>query len=900
MNPRSSWPGGWWWLPAATATAITLSMPDRGAGSIAAVVVAALLAVALRRSSSAVTWSSISSRTWRWIAIAVVAVCGVAVFRDLLTDSPDWRLGDWGIQRTVLAKVMQHIPGFHTPVWMNSVSTGDAPLETYPALAYVAAGHLAWITGLSDDIPRALMVAAVLVHVGLAIFTMRIAYRVATLGAAIFVAMVALLDVGALSGGGVSSLFRWGLFHHAFAQMLVLWSIVAVLDALHKPRTSVAVRIWMATALATAAHPAALLQAALIIVSLLLVAILANDVKPRRAIIALLHVVIGVALGAVAWLPMSERLLAYGEHFSTTFRPAGQIINDIVNGPVPGSNFAIVMMLGVVGLVVALWSRRASLVFVASFGMLAIVLLSNRLYSAFELTPSPTVVRLGVERFASIARPMVLVAAAYMISLLWNHVRTQWRGASGWRVVAADAMMGIMTLAVARHGIDCVHGKIDRAVDEAKQFAPDADSRDQLVAWARAQMAQLPPDKMARALIEAEDLHYEFNLVAETGMPVVHLSAIPNLMLRNRIQDASDESLRRFNIRWVIARGKDPEGGGKGEVLTLGRYRIREVASWDGAFARIEGDAGASTVNVTRLSDEAVDVELSGTESKLVALGAGYYPRWRATDASGDVAVIPVAASSGSLAHVVGAQLRPGVTHFTIDGSLPSDRAGWPVAGVALIVACAGMMVWRRPRWRWRMLRRVARMRRWIVVREAWWQLSAAVAITIVVAGWALRDCSSKVPAVVVGTGARSSATVMAKHGDKPWQTCSYSALVAVYQCNGLVMVNDGVATLLYDDAASWRFPTPAIFVVPSRAGVSVRIEMNRPISGTYWAASTGDTGTVKVGAVEVKLDRQFHTEFSDQGNVDVAIEVTDPPIAGWYFTMVRQDAFAPATVDDQ
>ena len=360
MKPSDSL-RAWWLLPLGLAFLVLLLQPAQGAGAVGAVVCAAAAGIAIGRWWPHLPWPNLSSRWWAAISGIMLIALGASVFRVNLTESPDWRMGDWAIQRAVLEKMMAHVPGAHFPTWMHAVSTGDAPLETYPAMAYVVTAHAAWLMGMANDVPRAMMIVAVAVHIGLAVQTMRIAARVAPLPAALFIGVVALLDLGDLSGGGVTSLFRWGLFHHAFAQVLVLWSVVAVLDALRTPRRSTAVRIWFAVAIATAAHPSALLQAGLMMAGLAAVALLATDVPPRRALMALLHVGAGVALGAVVWMPMGARLLAYGQHFSTAFRSANRLMADLLAGPIPSSSFASVMMLGVAGLVIALWSRRSAM-----------------------------------------------------------------------------------------------------------------------------------------------------------------------------------------------------------------------------------------------------------------------------------------------------------------------------------------------------------------------------------------------------------------------------------------------------------------------------------------------------------------------------------------------------------
>src|SRR6185369_2266230 len=196
----------------------------------------------------------------------------------------------------------------------------------------------------------------------------------------------------------------------------------------------------------------------------------------------------------------------------------------------------------------------------------------------------------------------------------------------------------------------------------------------------------------------------------------------PDLLLRERIEDTSDASLRRFNVRWAIGVDRSPELGDPATEKVLGSYHIREIAAWDGKFARIE--RGTGEVTVTRLDDRGVEVDVTGTtEPVLVALGTGYYPRWRARHASG--AAEPVYAYPtvrGGLLHVVAAWLATGHTTFTIDGPLPSDGDGRGLSLVAALVAAACVAIFGRRAWRWRALH-------WFAHRRSGWRIAGELAV---------------------------------------------------------------------------------------------------------------------------------------------------------------------------
>jgi hypothetical protein len=287
-------------------------------------------------------------------------------------------------------------------------------------------------------------------------------------------------------------------------------------------------------------------------------------------------------------------------------------------------------------------------------------------------------------RFYGLVRPFVFVAGAYAMSLGFAHLCSRWRTADRRAVVVASFIAGVLGASALRFGCQAAELMTDQARQNASYKATGTEP---LVAWAREQMAASGPDRFARALFTDTEAYYA-HVTALTGLPAFHAGPIPTVMLRERIDDLDPESLRRFNVRWEIT--EEPSAkltvGDPSTEQLVGKYRIREVPTWDGQFARIE--RGSGRVRVTRLDDDAVDVELLDTsEPALVALGTGYHPRWRATADGTPVPVYALPATSRSRTHVVAAWLRPGTTRFTPDGPLPSDGAGRMLSLLGLFAA---------------------------------------------------------------------------------------------------------------------------------------------------------------------------------------------------------------------
>jgi len=808
-------------------------------------------------------------------------------------------MGDWGPQQTALAHIMPSLPGLDVPVWNHAVVTGDAPLELYPAFAYLVTGHLAILFGLRGDLPLAFMIVAVIVHVSIAAMTTAIATRVAAKPVALAIGVIMLIDGGAISHGGTVGLFHWGLFHSAMALAFALVAVLGVMSALRRPRIGAAVAIWVGVALATATHPAALIGSAACLVGLCAAALLANDVQPRRALAAAGHVVIGVALGAVVWMPMAARILAYGQHYPNVPRSAAKLLNDILIYPSPVTFYALFAYAGYLGIVVGLWSRRARVIFISATALVLIVGLCDLPYLALGLAPGQGVARLGVERLGQIARPFVFVAGAYGIAVLLGHARAAWTGATPRARLVAAAMMGVLGALLLRQLPPLWRSASSRAIEEAQQFAPDPEGRAQLTSWAQQRAAELRPDAYARAIFE-EDTHEHMRLTADTGLPTFHLIWLPDMLLRERIEDGSSASLARFNVRWDVALDHAPQLGDPDTEVVFGRYHIRELRSWDGKFARVE--RGQGDVRVTRLDDRQVDVEVTAAAPVLVALGTGFYPRWRATHASGeDEPVYAYPTIKGGKLHVVSAWLAPGHTTFTVDGPLPSDHDGRALSLLAALFALASAMLWSRTRWR------VAALRRMVVARRAvlrWLRAGTSVVVAVVLVVLLIRGItgeSQPARALLVGSGIRGSATVEAREPGGEWRTCDYHRWSGEYRCDELVTVSDGLAGLLNDVTPSWPFTTPAIVAAPDPGVGRLTLRVTRTLSleGHYLYAATDGAGTLTIAgkALAISSRREASTQIDGNVSREVVLQVDvvqARPDVPWSFTFVREDTLQP------
>ena len=874
---------------------LLLAFPGTPIGTVGRLIAYAALGIGV-----AMAWPTLpdvlrAPRVTTAIAVGVVTLVGLSVFWPVLahSPSPEWQTGDWGPQHAVLARIMPHLPGLDVPVWNHAVSTGDAPLELYPALTYLFTGHLALLFGLEHDLPHALMIVATLTHLGLAITTTLLAMRVASKPVAMIVGLFWLVESGAISHGGTVGLFHWALLHSAFAHLWSMIAALAILSALHRPRIGISITIWICVAISTAAHPAALITTATFVLALGAVALLAADVKPRRAVAAIGHVLLGLALGALVWLPAADRVVEYGQHYPNELFTAEKVLQMVGQYAMPITSYAYIIYSGYLGTLIGMWTRRADVVFVAIVAFVMLIGLADAPYIALGLAPSKAVARLGAIRMMMLVRPFMFAAAAFAISALVRHARAAWVVAPQRQRWVAAAVLGILVGGFARVAPEFWTAESDRALAEANNFAPDLDGQSQLEQWAAQQAVQIGPDRWARAMFETTS-HEHMHLTAKTGMPSFHLSPIPDLLLRERIEDASEDSLRRFNVRWVISVGASPQLGDPATERTFGIYHVREVKEWDGQFARIERGTGA--VKVLRLDDEAVEIDVQAREPVLVALGMGFYPRWRARHASGasePVYALPTI-RDGKL-HVLAAWVAPGRTVFTPDGELPSDGSGRLLSFAAALFAIASIVVWRVARWRIRLRRRVAVLGRKLRRRGRWMLQLSVPAVLISLLAFGIVSTQLPARAVLVGSsGLRASATVEARFLDGNWQECAFSAMTGSYRCADLVTVSDATANFINDQGPSWPFITPAITAYAETSSVEIRITRTVELGGRYWLGANQ-------GKVDLALDDDFKHTFEAKTMLDiprgrhrVVMTARVPDMANLSIVFVAEDTLVP------
>jgi len=772
--------------------------------------------------------------------VALVVLTGAGLLFTGSFSESGLRTYDWGPHHANLANLVAGLKHGGVPRWVHGVSTGDSPYELYPVLPYWLMARAALLTNASD-LTLVLVRTAIVTHTLAALGGGLLARRLTSTGWGALVGLAMLYDVGSVWGGGVDGLFKLGVLHAAMANAIYPFALVAVVEALRRPTLVTSLGIWVAVALAVACHPLALASALATCAALVLVALAARDVPAHRALACALHVALGVALVAWVFMPQNARLLAYGVHFGLAGQRAWEHFRWLTTLPIPQATLAPVIFAGNLGVVLALASRRAALMLLGGVAGLLLLFLLDQPYLLFDLIPSPEGSRFQTVRLASASKAAIYVLAAVALSLAWRQARSTLRERGperGGLVLSALAALGIAMLL--RAGIPYFEQLRATLRDYTHTDIPDEAGMQELARWAAREQGAMKPGRFARLMHEDDRRFYSvYHVNALSGLPTLWVGPVSCLFLRERIEDASPASLRRFDVRWVMRRDEPPSLGEPGTERRFGRYLVRELRDWDGAFARVE--RGSGQASVTRLENERIEVEVTGTEPSLVALGMGYYPRWQAFhDKLGALPVYAWPGIEGGKLRVPAAWLPPGHTTFRPTGALPSDARGRLLSFAALLAALGGVVAWRRPRARAFLLRRVARGLRWLAPRQKLLALAFAAApgLGVLLAG--IVSGRADAAALELGSGLRALASVESRAPGGDFRPCPYSAWYGAYRCRGALFVGDSTADLLNDAPPSPPFSVPAIVIGPSNRDAVVRLRVPARLAGEYWVQAEG------------------------------------------------------------
>lgn len=884
------------WGAAALLLGLTaLVFPSGAPAGLAALALVALLGAALTQLRPVLAERRELPPLAQDLLITLMIGTASALLFESSWNTPGYRIYDWGPHHAALRHLVDGLRAGHVPAWVHGVSTGDSPFELYAFLPYYLAAKAAILTD-STDLTLVMVRSAIIIHSLSALGAGLLARRVVRWPFGIAVGLVALADVGSVWGGGIEGIFSMGVTHSALTHALWPFVLLAIIGALHRPAPWRSALIWGLVAFAVACHPLGIVSALGTIAALLMVALVARDVPPKRAWSAALHVAIGLLLVAASWMPFGQRVLLYGVHYGIAPQLAWEQLAHILSQPVPEATLAPFVYAGYIGVVVGVISRRAAPALLACFAAVIMAGLMDQLYTLLNLAPSLETARFQMVRLPAAAKSSLYVCAAYLVDTALARVRGE-EGRRG--TVAVGALLAVGVAGLIR-GAAPYMDKLSADVRwMAHREVPDSEGLEALATWAREQNAGLRPDQYGRLLDEDERRTFlVYHVHAKSGLPALWLgSAVPVFFLRERMLDATPSSLRRFNVRWVMRADRPPSLGDPASQLRFGRYFVRELPGWDGRFARIE--RGSGEASVTHLENERIDVELSGTnEPALVALGMGFYPRWQAFHAErGPLPVYALPATPGAPTHVLAAWLPPGKTSFRPSGPLPSDGQGRAFSALAALLALTSIGWGRWPGLRERVLPRATRYREWLSMHRGSVGAGAAGALLLALLVASIVSSRRPTSALRLGAGLWGGARVHARRPGGPWSPCNYSLLRGGYLCPGKVLVQDTLTGLLNDAPPSLSFTVPAIHVAPSAHALEVRVRLTARLAGEYWAGTSG--GRVRLsldGEPDLVLTEDQQSYFGETGATsrEVTLVAAAPTKRALQIAFVRRDRLDP------
>jgi hypothetical protein len=919
-------------LPAFAAGLTAVAFPETPAGALSglALVCAGGAGLALAWPSLApLGETAVGRRAVHALVYAAVLAVAWRTYGEVLSSGATGWPADFGPHHANVALlydalVRDGIPfAGHIPRYTHLVAGGDAPFEIYPAPTYVLTVLVTWALGMRDQIPQVIAGLGTACHVAVGVVITRLALRCAPWPAALVAGAAWVTDGGEVFDGGMMMVLRWGMTHQLTAQTFALLALALAAGTAERGATpGRSLATWTLAGLGAATHPFGILTLVGVTPAVGVAALTARDAEPRRLWRAALDLGLGLLASAAWWMPHAERAVLYGLHYGNWAATPADAVRAFLHGAYPRTSFHAFAVAMLAGAVAGLLSRRWLPTMCAGAGVFFLSLYVDVWPLVTGLAPSHQSVRFTHHRGPGLAKPLLTVAAAYALGCIARPARA-W-ATRAWAKSARDAgsrrdapparrreAMGraVTGAVLAATAVLVVRGLVPVAGDHARALARSAEMAElrdgtgfgALVAWARERAAENRPDAFGRLLfIEGGDRLFPiYHLTARAKLPTVTLGILPGFILRERIDGQSPADLRRWNVRWVASQRVGPALGDPSTERRFGEYVVRELGTWDGLVARVE--KGAGTVRTTRLEDEAIDLEVSGSDARtLVVLGVPYYARWRAWQDGRPLPVYGVKAHADAKARVLALRPHDGKVELRCDGPLPSDGAGAVPTAVALL-ACALLLAWPKLRSAPALAsaRRAAHERlgrRLTELRSAasWVALAGGAAAAVGVVVLAATQASRPVRAVLPGVRLVADARAFAQVPNGPWQRCHFDVWSATYECGELGRVQGSLPQILNDHGASWGFIVPATVVTPYRNDVTFRVEMSRVIGGKLIAGVWGHGGRAAIDiddGLPVGVTAQMEINLDDtprEHHFGLTIGTRGTPVS---LALVRADA---------
>lgn len=627
---------------------------------------------------------------------------GIIALLGLLTFGPIVRAGeagyhcDWSQNIAVVEEIVQEWShGRPTPAVFLGIAAGDPTPDLYPTLPHQLAAVIAYLMGGASHAHMVTMVIVLVAWIAAAVGVTRLALCFSAWPVALLAGLACLFDSTEMFQWSLSGTWYWGLFPSTCAIGVLVNGLPSLARMLEAPPTrGQMVTAWALIGLGAMTHPIALLMSIVIFGSAVLGTAFARRERRLRWASVALHVGIALGLAAFAWLPATTRLMLYAVHYGNPQIPVWLALERCVTGLFPQTSFATLMGFSVFTLLSG--RRGAAWAWLAAW--IALSLYMEPLFLDLGLAPTPSSARIQCFRTTSVAMPLLYAASGALFSA--PAAVPHGRYGKVTRFVPALAFLaaiGWLGSAPFETGASWARSHAEtglRLVSEVR--ITNRPAFEEMLSWFREQAAALPPGQYARVAYECggDPINEVLRIHPESGLPVTtHGRFVPIFLAREQFHATTPDNLQRWAVRWSIGADQVEPRGDPATERRFGILRVREVPSWDGQLVHVV--RGEGTARLAEIDDAHLAIDVEAAAPVLVEMGIPYYPRWRGEHEGSAITPCgePVDAAAPTEERVLAAWLPPGRTVLTPDGPLPSDRAGWPLTLLGLVLAA---VIWPR------------------------------------------------------------------------------------------------------------------------------------------------------------------------------------------------------------
>ncbi len=759
--------------------------------------------------------------------------------------------GDWPVNEVFVHAIRDAIGRGRPFTWSTLIAPGDPTTDLYPTLAHRVLAHVSYAWP-DVSLHRIVVGAAVLAFVSVALGVARAARATgAPWIACLLVGLACLYDYGSDFGWGARATFFWGFFPSTLAMGVWYATLPTALESLKRPTRVRLALVTIGFGLAAMLHPVGLVLSGALVVAALIGVSYVRGPDRSRLLSVFVALVAGLALTAPIWAPASQRVIEHGVHFGTPPVPIEMAGGRMAQGLLPDGSFVVLVLLGWIGVVRGVASRRAGQAMLAIAALFLVSLYIETYFLDLGVAPSVASVRWQSFRVGTFLKPVLYVLAAHALGAgasLVEHAGTR-RSAWSMRAIALLVLLGLWKLSDADASLWLEGQQVIREHDITGHELVDREGFLALREHLDVERAETPEGQHARLLLFCPlDCPYELmSLAWDPGVPLLlHHPAPAGHFLRDQFFDTSPENLRRFGVRWALAVERTPPPGNVSTEQRFGGLILREIDGWDGTF--VHASAGEAQVRVEVIEGEGFDLINDGAPVR-VELGTPHYPRLVASHDGASVSIEPLHVRQSSESaldrgeRAVALELASGRTSVRANGPLHTDGSGRGLALIALMgLVALGIL---RTRSDAPIVRLRQRWTRWLA--SPWPGRVALGLLALVVVAVPLSDSTARALRFGVLFPQPRMHLEQAGEDDVP---CHVRRFGRRYVC-GDVDVSMTVATVLQDWHVGWPVPVPAIEVRGAPRRSTLVIETDAPLTGEYLGTCEACSATIERGEAQ-------------------------------------------------